>query len=185
MAALPTVMDEGWAPGLSGAAEFWLPLWRFLARGAGERFEDPRLSVVGDDLVLELGAATAPWPPEVRVEFKGSGTDGDERVMGGGTLGLGAGGVPGVMRRRVGPLGELERGGGGVWRAHLSDGLSGDSLGVLPFVVPLAPEFRPFTGALLPLGVQLQLVVQSLSPSSKRGGFPLVRKRAPVSERRS
>lgn len=101
---------------------------------------------------MSLGSAGEAWPAEVLVEFRGRGADGGERVLGSARLGLGEGTAPGVMGSRVGSLGSLGSGGGGRWRAQLSDARSGEVLGVLAFERPAASEFRPFVGLGLGLG---------------------------------
>ena len=53
---------------------------------------------------------------------------------------------------RSGRLDLQAQGGGELWRALLTDPMSGDSLGELALQAPLAEEFRPFTGEVLEEG---------------------------------
>lgn len=151
-AVFSSLLEAGWALGYREASSFWNPVFSFMARRPELALSAPRLYVEGEALVLRVGQGADSWPAEVEVELFGSSADGEPLVMGQSSLAIGSGGGGALTGRRSGRLNLQAQGGGRVWRAVLTDPLSGDPLGVLPFEAPLAEEFRPFSGERLPEG---------------------------------
>lgn len=151
-AVFPSLLEADWALGYREASSFWAPLLRFMARKPESAVRAPRLSVEGGSLVLRLGLEADSWPAQVDVELLGKSQDDETVVMGQGRLSVGSGAGAGAVARRSGRLDLQAQGGGELWRALLTDPMSGDSLGELALQAPLAEEFRPFTGEVLEEG---------------------------------
>jgi hypothetical protein len=152
-AVFPSLLQEGWARDYLDSAAFWSPLMRFLARRPDSGRGALRLDVEGDSLVLRLGDDASSWPAEVDVELFGVSRDGEPRVMGRTRLSIEAGGVAGVLNRRVGKVKFSTHSAGELWRSELRDPSSGEILAEIPLVAPLSEEFRPFRGKRLPEGM--------------------------------
>ena len=65
---------------------------------------------------------------------------------------MGPGAVGDLRGLRSGALKLYEQGSGDVWRAVVTDALTGEFVAELPFEAPLAQEFIPFAGEGIVLG---------------------------------
>lgn len=151
-AVFPSLIEADWALGYGEAGSFWSALFSFLGRRPADAASAPRLYTEGDSVLLRLGREVEAWPAEVELVLFGSSDAGEPRVMGQSTLVMASGSGGALAGPRSGRLKLRAQGGGPLWRAVLTNPLNGELLGELPFEAPLAQEFRPFGGELLPEG---------------------------------
>jgi hypothetical protein len=81
-----------------------------------------------------------------------SSEDGQSQLMAESRLAMGSGAVGDLRGLWSGELQLYGRGSAGVWRAVITDAMSGNFVAELPFEAPLSQEFRPFAGERLAVG---------------------------------